>query len=614
MDIDLKDFGITLAIGGMVIGLVLASLYVLFDCQPRGPLFNKLLKWAEISPALVSLFLVVAIFGLGIVGETLSNKMVDDDLFRSLPDRILLTEKEIRTRTLFGSVDKTLGSVSSNQEKVPSVARDLAATGRLSRFILDPQARAKVEEIEKQLLQPGITRQQIEQFVKGVAPAGLDLEDIAVPLYYTAKNTLILGHDNVAKELVTIQSRLDFCRSLAFYSICFLGINLSVIFLCGVVLKKLRPQWPPLARLHERYTVHGPLHRLGLCSVLAVLCYLTKHCYEAEEREFNIRTYGYFASLPEKDLPERKALRTAQQTTPEDISGAVRLDSGSFVIVRDAKAGGESNGPRAALLNPTSGKAQGLDIVWPAGEVMASDLEAICRVPGTTHILMCESGYYPKDSATYGRVFLCELQEDQTTKQWKLLVTKIWRWPPGTTDIEGLACVMLNGQRFLIAAQRAATSQPVPAGGGPGVLYWCPLDVDGAGIQLKFSNESQNGRTVDFPFLSSFERKISDLHVSSTGEVWACAAHEPKEEKEIPSQGFGPFKSAVYHLGRVGSSPAELIELSASPKVVEVAGFKVEALAAGSRNGELFIGTDDESLGGVWRFLDVNDLSLGPGR
>ncbi|HYF37459.1 MAG TPA: hypothetical protein VD994_19310 [Prosthecobacter sp.] len=282
---------------------------------------------------------------------------------------------------------------------------------------------------------------------------------------------------------------------------------------------------------------------------------------------------------------------------PSDFSGAARLRNGQILFVHDAKPNKDRAGVppiRAGVVNPKTGLVRNVEIQWPASGV-SSDLEAVCTLPGTGDILLCESGYYVDSKLhqepQYGRIFRCRPRWSLQGLS-SLKVIDVWHWPkllPNgelTKDIEGVACVKAGRRHLLIAAVRT------------GAVFYAPISLSQAGQQLRFGNGGEPivdiERDPRFSFLQEFNRKVSDLTLNSQGELCASAAFEDSD--------YGPFKSAIYKLGSLTRHPKAVIRFAPAPTKARMDGYKVEAMAS-TKNNQLFVGTDDEEVGGTWRVI-----------
>jgi hypothetical protein len=273
------------------------------------------------------------------------------------------------------------------------------------------------------------------------------------------------------------------------------------------------------------------------------------------------------------------------------ISGAARFDAEHVLFVHDAKAVLHEDLPRLTVAKADRpGVFTTID--FPVKGDSPNDLESICAVPGKTNeFLIAESGYHRTEGATadkYGRLFWVEIRKPEATGKWTVRVLKTFTWPAGTVDIEGTALVKTPLGYLLIAGRR-----------------------DGLLSFFEFGDEDQNLRAakvddislLDLKLAARFNRKVADLYLDANRNLWSVAANEI--EVGAPGEGFGPFRSMVYNLGRLIRADGTVRKISESGAYAKVEGFKIEALTSGRKAGEFLFGTDDESMGGTWRYLEL---------
>lgn len=596
MDLDLKEFGTTLAVGVFVVFGFLTLSYTFLDLSFLQAIAAAVRKRGTVGNIAGALLLAVAVLVCGIVGEDLSNKFVDSDYGKRFYALIFKTERRMRADTLFG------------QPRLPAesgLARELAASGRLSRYLAnDWELEAAAHELEERILfrDPTVADDDV-------------LERIASAIYYVAKNT-VFAHEAFSRELGYIQIRVDFARSLATYMALFAAVGLACFALQS--LRVMCPGWFRWCSRGASGGVVGPtawvipaltlpsaaegtaagvwrvllVRALILEAFFVVGFWLTRAAYEAEEREFNIRAYGYFATLDEEELP-KIASRDWMSVPTADLSGMAHWRSNLVVVVHDAKADLQPHRPRLGVLDlgTAPGRYYPVSVRWPGGQAPASDLEAVCAIPGhPEEFLAAESGYY---QGRYGRLFRLGLVEAGRTARFRAVVIEFWQWPRGAEEIEGIACLPLVEGHLLVASRR------------DGRLAWGPLALGQAQGVIRFTGGRRLPPLVTNR-LAEYSRLISELHVDRTGTLWAAAANEPPEGPD--AEGLGPFRSAVYALGRLTQNPADPVAfLDPSASLLRLEGVKVEGLTAGVRREASFtVGTDDERLGGIWRLLPVN--------
>ena len=93
--------------------------------------------------------------------------------------------------------------------------------------------------------------------------------------------------------------------------------------------------------------------------------------------------------------------------------------------------------------------------------------------------------------------------------------------------------------------------------------------------------------------MGRLNRPIVGLDVGAD-EVFAVASYDDDDD-------FGPFRSAVFRIGRIEGRGAKVYREPAQVTLQE--GFKVEAVARAVDYNLTFFGTDDENFGGVLRPL-----------
>lgn len=281
-------------------------------------------------------------------------------------------------------------------------------------------------------------------------------------------------------------------------------------------------------------------------------------------------------------------------------SGMEKLQNQSYVVVYDIKNFKE--GTRVAIINVTDEAIQASPIRisgW-GDEGKSSDLESICKIPGTTdEYLIAESGNW---KGNLGRIF--HIKIDTTQQSASILgITKLPFKHMNTPEVvgdqyESILCLPYNEtERILILGERGG-SEINPRG----TIKWGIYNL--STYQLKFSDAGMKGITVNAPGNWTDEknkRDITDLHMDAEGEIWAAASEDTGD--------VGPFYSVIYKLGQVNTSNKEqpLTIYSDSPKWVSIPGFKIEALSGPSKHiqSTLSFGTEDEIYGGVWRAIFI---------
>lgn len=281
-------------------------------------------------------------------------------------------------------------------------------------------------------------------------------------------------------------------------------------------------------------------------------------------------------------------------------SGMEKLGSQSYLVVYDIKNFKE--GTRVAIINVTDEAIQ-VSPIRVSGwgeEGISSDLESICKIPGTTNeYLIAESGNW---KGNLGRIF--HIKIDTTQQSARVLGTTKLPFKhinsPGIIgdQYESILCLPYNEtERILILGERGG-SEINPRG----TIKWGIYNV--STHQLQFSDTGIKGITVNAPGNwtdPKNKRDITDLHMDAEGGIWAAASEDTGD--------VGPFYSVIYKLGQVNTSNKEqpLTIYSDFTTWTSIPGFKIEALSEPSRHiqSTLSFGTEDEIYGGVWRAISI---------
>lgn len=272
-----------------------------------------------------------------------------------------------------------------------------------------------------------------------------------------------------------------------------------------------------------------------------------------------------------------------------EISGLAKWSATQALCVHDAKADLEPNQPRLGMIDSSvpGGRYTEIKVAWPDGE-LAHDLEAICRIPGRPlEFLAAESGYWTSGvRQRSGRVFRLECRNDGD--EVKARVAQAWNWPAGTSDIEGIACAIVEEQPLMFAATRGGT------------IFTAGLNFAARSDDtIQFVQANVLGEQI----MPEFRRRVGDLHLDGRSDLWAVATVDSADQNAKWND--GPFRSAVYQVGIISKDVRAPITFhsSATNRFV-IDGLKVEGLTESILGrGQFTIGSDDEDLGGVWRVI-----------
>ncbi|MGM9991347.1 MAG: hypothetical protein ACI376_00630 [Candidatus Bruticola sp.] len=289
---------------------------------------------------------------------------------------------------------------------------------------------------------------------------------------------------------------------------------------------------------------------------------------------------------------------------PSDISGMANLNQNSLVTVSDVKA--KSEKPRLHILQVKDDKGvkfQPIEVLaWDINGdnsvQKASDLEAICQVPGRPyHFYAFESGYW-KGGA--GRAFELEIGHDPYVG-WMARVVNVFHPFPepedGTTadhlQIEGCAALQ-DGQQntYIFLGLRGDSDHP-------GQLVVKRLEGD---VLTEIERKD-----IDLRSFFKGGRSCSDLNLQPMG----VNKFRVLSVGTIDKGDLGPFDSVICEVGTI-ELQNKGYKLSMHNKPIDkyrFSGLKVESLCGYfGENANLCIGTDDEAYQVVFRPLPRIEL------
>jgi hypothetical protein len=288
---------------------------------------------------------------------------------------------------------------------------------------------------------------------------------------------------------------------------------------------------------------------------------------------------------------------------PNGYSGMANIHDDRYLVVHDLKA--HRNGNRLSVIQTVIDQNvnfEGVQVAdWKHADGQASDLEAVCKVPGTDEeFLAAESGHW---EGKYGRMF--HLKLDTSRKPYSASVIHAYDLPefdakgpddPHGDEFEGMECVAIADNNVLVLLAERGGSPVYPAG----LVRWFTVDPDSK--TLSWTSDGRKGKSVNPPGVmnrSLSHRDITALYLDKNQALWAVGAEDAGES--------GPFSSYLYQIGSVGSDPhdpLQLIENTVAERIMS--GLKTEALAGPTTTipeSSFSIGTEDECLGGIWRAL-----------
>lgn len=266
-----------------------------------------------------------------------------------------------------------------------------------------------------------------------------------------------------------------------------------------------------------------------------------------------------------------------------DLSGLAWLEGNRFVGVHDAKNPDELDRPRVSILTLATGPEgtsfRTVDLDWPEPLGPSSDLESVAKIPGTSDLLLAESG--DDGDPDFRRIFHVRWDGQNMG-----LIDYAF-WPVDIFNVEAIAVAQVASGYIFAFAERAE-GMPFTE------IRWAAFDPQ----SLTFGAFSS--ATFDNPDPERANRPVVGMDVDSRGYVYVVSAFDPDVDE-------GPFESAVYLVGQfVAQAGTTDLILDDEPELVgRVDGFKTESVTLREIGGEveIFIGTDDENLGNVLRPL-----------
>jgi len=212
------------------------------------------------------------------------------------------------------------------------------------------------------------------------------------------------------------------------------------------------------------------------------------------------------------------------------------------------------------------------------------DIESISRLPGTSSILIAESGAIGDE---HKRLF----QLSEIDAVWS--VERTIKWPWLVKNVEGMEICPAGDRHYFVSAERAEGAESVE-------IVWSEVDLQA------FSFGSIHRVPYRPPMVNPGpgQRLISSLACDQEGVLFGTAAYDP-------GIGSGPFRSAVFRIGnfqRVADSSR--LEISQKADAILISAFKVEGLSIIGRSAdaphfEALIATDDEGMGGALRKVNL---------
>ena len=376
------------------------------------------------------------------------------------------------------------------------------------------------------------------------------VEEVADATYYHAKN-VVYTYPTLFDELSGLQVRIDFIRSFSIASL--------ALFILAGLLRVVLPRF-------LGPTPEGGYRQAG-CEALAFLALAigSGMAYVSEERQFDLRAYGYYRSLV------AAGTETLPPSLPSlaSVSGLTAYDGGN-IAVADKK---DPFTPRVYRLAETQGtySLAPIGVDWDIHRV-PTDLEAVCGHRGD--VWVAESSYWEQRYPRLLRLSVGSKKTEFRAQEAVKLINKDF-------NVEGIECMReSNGQWWFLIADRGA-SRPNTT------IVRFRLDRETNGPILSRVEEIR----IASPLLAPTDgvRHVSDLAVVD-GTLVAVAARDGGD--------LGPFQSVVFSLGCVGPQLQLPPDVTVQP-LQFIDGMKIEGLSKAPFGNGFVLGADNEELTGV---------------
>ncbi len=304
-------------------------------------------------------------------------------------------------------------------------------------------------------------------------------------------------------------------------------------------------------------------------------------------------------STQKKVVTDTKPVETKPQIDATKLgggaSGMAILDEQSYVGVYDLK--NFQKGIRVSVIKVTEEELSVRPIVienWD-NEGISSDLESICKVPGTENeFFASESGNW---QGKFGRIF--HIRINPTTfvgtiiNSVKLPIINRNDFDMTGDQYEAITSISYSDTEKIIILGERGGSKINPNG----IVRWGVYNVEKKTFEM--SPAGKEGIQVQVPGNwtdNTKNRDITDFYVDKAGKIWASASDDLGDA--------GPFYSVIYQLGTIQKDKNNPIQVvSEITNYKEVNGFKIEALSGPAKGikSTLSFATEDENYGGVWR-------------
>jgi hypothetical protein len=286
------------------------------------------------------------------------------------------------------------------------------------------------------------------------------------------------------------------------------------------------------------------------------------------------------------------------------ISGLAWAGVDTFLAVHDAKYPAEASAPRVSLVTlqtPSDGEWgwKPFAVDWPVAEGPSSDLESVAQVPGTAFFLLVESGGGRKPVR---HVYLAQRNGSA------LHIRSATAWPVPIVNVEASAVARLGDTLVFVYAERSTGQDST-------VIAWSTLSRDALRNSTLQWGSFHQASIPNLAPVGTGARAASDLAIDAAGRLFVTAAYDPDADD-------GPFQSSVWMIGRLARAPSSALAIRFAPSPCRRAtldGLKAEGLAVRPNadadslpapHTTLFVGTDDEGFGAVFRPLPATPCGL----
>ena len=269
------------------------------------------------------------------------------------------------------------------------------------------------------------------------------------------------------------------------------------------------------------------------------------------------------------------------------VSGIALIDGARVISVHDIKPRiSEGDTGWLGIFDLPVGKGnplswRHLDSNLAKVSPLPRDVESISLVPGTSSILIGESGVIGTNQQ---RLF----QLVEVGSQWK--VTRVFNWPWPVSNTEGMEVCRVADHDYFVSAERSDGASFVN-------LVWSRVDT----ASWRFGEVFRTRFSPPAVKVQPGQRLISSLSCDEAGNLYGAAAFDPGNES-------GPFRSVVFEIGSFHED-GDSTELKISPQPLHLImpGFKVEGLVVikgrESSGMRVLIATDDEGMGASIRWI-----------